>query len=222
VEDLPGFAEGDFWIQDAAATLPAHILGDVSGQRVFDLCAAPGGKTMQLAAKGGIVTAVERDETRLKRVAENLARTKLSADLVHADLRDFKPDAPAPFVLLDAPCSATGTIRRHPDLPWIKGAADVTLCAAAAAELLDTAADLTAPGGTLVFAVCSLEPDEGVDQVYDFLQRREDFSRKPLTAEEVFGLSELISEQGDLRTLPYHLGGKGGMDGFYAARLVRK
>jgi 16S rRNA (cytosine967-C5)-methyltransferase len=222
IEDLPGFAEGAFWIQDAAATLPAHLLGDVAGKRVFDLCAAPGGKTMQLASKGAIVTAVERESARLARVAENLARTKLSATLVHSDLRDFAPDTPAPFVLLDAPCSATGTIRRHPDLPWIKGASDITLCASAAAEFLDTAADLTAPGGTLVFAVCSLEAEEGLEQVEDFLRRNADFSRAKILPSDIFGLSELISAEGDLRTLPYHLGGTGGMDGFYAARLIRK
>ena len=222
VEDLPGFAEGEFWVQDAAATLPAHILGDVRGQRVFDLCAAPGGKTMQLAAKGAIVTAVEREAERMKRVEENLARTKLTATLVSADLRDFTPDELAPFVLLDAPCSATGTIRRHPDLPWIKGASDVTLCASAAGELLDSAADLTAPGGLLVFAVCSLEPEEGVEQVEDFLRRREDFSRAKLTPDDVFGHAEWISAEGDLRTLPCHLSDKGGMDGFYAARLRRR
>ena len=222
VEDLPGFAEGEFWVQDAAATLPAHLLGDVKGQRVFDLCAAPGGKTMQLAASGAIVTAVEREPDRLKRVEENLARTKLSATLVNADLRDFIPDEPAPFVLLDAPCSATGTIRRHPDLPWIKGASDITLCASAAGELLDAAADLTAPSGTLVFAVCSLEPEEGIEQVEDFLRRRDDFSRAALNADDVFGHTEWISAEGDLRTLPCHLSDKGGMDGFYAARLIRK
>ncbi len=221
VEELPGFAEGTIWVQDAAATLPAHILGDVNGRRVFDLCAAPGGKTMQLAARGGLVSAVEREGERLKRVEENLARTKLAATLVQSDLRDFSPEAPAPFVLLDAPCSATGTIRRHPDLPWIKGASDVTLCASAAMELLDSAADLTASGGTLVFAVCSLEPEEGIEQVEDFLRRRQDFSRAALSADDVFGMSALISADGDLRTLPFHLADKGGMDGFYAARLVR-
>jgi 16S rRNA (cytosine967-C5)-methyltransferase len=124
-------------------------------------------------------------------------------------------------VLLDAPCSATGTIRRHPELPWIKSAADVTLCAGAAGELIDAAADMVADGGMLVFAVCSLEPEEGPEQAADFLARRGDFTRVPVTAEEIFGLHELIDAEGDLRTLPCHLGAQGGMDGFYAARFRR-
>jgi 16S rRNA (cytosine967-C5)-methyltransferase len=136
-------------------------------------------------------------------------------------MRDYVPDAPAPFVLLDAPCSATGTIRRHPELPWIKSGADITLTAQAAGEFLDVAADMVAPGGTLIFAVCSLEPEEGIEQVEDFLARNSAFRRKSVEAAELFGLNELISPQGDLRTLPCHLAGKGGMDGFYAARLVR-
>ena len=221
LDALPGFAQGDWWVQDAAATLPARLLGDVRGARVIDLCAAPGGKTMQLAAMGAIVTAVEREPQRLLRIRENLARTKLEAILVQSDVRDYKPDAPAPFVLLDAPCTATGTIRRHPELPWIKSASDVTLCEPAAGELLDAAANMVAPGGSLVFAVCSLEPEEGVAQAEGFLARDARFVRDPVTAQEVFGLSELISAEGDLRTLPCHLRDKGGMDGFYAARFGR-
>jgi 16S rRNA (cytosine967-C5)-methyltransferase len=220
VENLPGFAEGEFWVQDAAATLPAHLLGDVRGQRVIDLCAAPGGKTAQLAARGAIVTAVERDGTRLARLKENLARLKLDATLVEADMRDADI-APAPLVLLDAPCTATGTIRRHPELPWIKSASDVTLVAGASAELLDRAAELTAPGGLLVFAVCSLEMEEGPEQVAQFLEVHTEFTREPLTASDVFGHAEFIDANGDLRTLPCHLAEQGGMDGFYAARLKR-
>jgi 16S rRNA (cytosine967-C5)-methyltransferase len=222
VDALPGFAEGAWWVQDAAATLPAHLLGDVRGQRVLDLCAAPGGKTMQLAAAGGLVTAVEREADRLARIRENLARTRLDATLVQADVRDFTPETPAPFVLLDAPCTATGTIRRHPDLPWIKSASDVTLCEQGARELLDAAAAMVAPGGTLVFAVCSLEPEEGLMQAQSFLDRHADFTRAPLAAADVFGMTEWISAEGDLRTLPCHLRDQGGMDGFYAARLRRR
>jgi len=217
VADLPGFTDGNWWVQDAAATLPARLFGDVRGQAVIDLCAAPGGKTLQLAAAGANVVAVEREAARLTRVAENLARTKLAATLVRADVRDFHPETPAPFVLLDAPCTATGTIRRHPELPWIKSPSDVTLCEQAAGELLDAAAAMVAPGGLLVFAVCSLEPEEGVEQVERFLQRDARFVRVPVTADDVFGRAELISAQGDLRTLPSH-----GMDGFYAARLRRQ
>ncbi|HUO90097.1 MAG TPA: transcription antitermination factor NusB [Rhizomicrobium sp.] len=221
IELLPGFAEGGWWVQDAAASLPARLLGDVSGRTVIDLCAAPGGKTMQLAASGANVTAVERDPERLARLRENLARTRLDAALVESDIRDFKPRMQAPLVLLDAPCTATGTIRRHPDLPWIKSASDVTLCAQAAGELLDTAAEIVAPGGLLVFAVCSLEPEEGPIQAEAFLARSPSFARVPIAADEVFGLSELVTAGGDLRTLPCHLSDRGGMDGFYATRFRR-
>jgi 16S rRNA (cytosine967-C5)-methyltransferase len=221
VDALPGFEAGAWWVQDFAASLPAHIFGNVRGQHVLDLCAAPGGKTAELVANGARVTAVEREPDRIARLKENLTRLQLEAECVEADLRDFVPSERAPFVLLDAPCSATGTIRRHPELPWIKSAADVTLCAGAAGELLDAAADMVAGGGTLVFAICSLEPEEGVEQVADFLARREDFRRAPIGAADVFGMAELVSAEGDLRTLPCHLAGQGGMDGFYAARLKR-
>jgi 16S rRNA (cytosine967-C5)-methyltransferase len=217
IDELDGFAEGNWWVQDAAAALPALLLGDVAGQSVIDLCAAPGGKTMQLAARGANVIAVEIEPTRAMRIRENLARTKLSADVVLADARDYKGSAP--FVLIDAPCTATGTIRRHPDLPWIKGAADVTVSAAAAYEILESGASLVAPGGTLVFAVCSLEREEGEEQIEAFLASHEDFSRAPITADEVFGHQDWITPEGDLRTLPSYL--SGGMDGFYAARLRR-
>jgi 16S rRNA (cytosine967-C5)-methyltransferase len=220
VDVLPGFAEGKFWVQDAAATLPALLFGDVRGRRVLDLCAAPGGKTAELAAAGANVVAVEREESRMARLHENLARLKLQAQTVVADVRDCTVE-PAPFVLLDAPCSATGTIRRHPELPWIKEPGDVTLCAAAATELLDAAAALTAPGGLLVFAVCSLEREEGIEQAEYFLSRHEDFTREPVAAAEMFGHDEWLAN-GDLRTLPCHLADVGGMDGFYAARFKKK
>jgi 16S rRNA (cytosine967-C5)-methyltransferase len=220
VDALPGFAEGEFWVQDVAATLPATFLGDVSGKRVIDLCAAPGGKTAQLAAAGADVIAVEREATRLTRLNENLERLKLRATVINEDVRDVRIE-PAPFVLLDAPCTATGTIRRHPELPWIKSASDITLVSAAGAELIECAADMVAPGGLLVFAVCSLEPEEGSEQVASFLDRHTGFARIPVTASDLFGHAEFIDANGDLRTLPCHLGELGGMDGFYAARLRR-
>jgi 16S rRNA (cytosine967-C5)-methyltransferase len=220
IEDLPGFAEGEWWVQDFAASLPARLLGDVRGKTVIDLCAAPGGKTAQLAAAGANVIAVEREPARMERLTENLARLNLNAECVLSDAREFTPKARAPFVLLDAPCSATGTIRRHPDLPWNKSAADVCLCADGASELLDAAADMLTDNGTLVFAVCSLEPEEGIEQVENFLARHPDFRRDLILPEEVFGLGELL-EDGALRTLPCHFAERGGMDGFYAARLKR-
>jgi 16S rRNA (cytosine967-C5)-methyltransferase len=219
IEELTGFAEGNWWVQDAAATLPARLLGDVAGKAVIDLCAAPGGKTMQLAAASAKVIAVEIDAARAARIAENLTRTKLDAEIVQADARDY--DGTAPFVLIDAPCTATGTIRRHPDLPWIKGAADVTVSAAAAYEILEAGAAMVEPGGLLVFAVCSLEREEGEEQIAAFLSAHPEFVRVPITAEDVFGHSEWVTPEGDLRTLPCHLSDKGGMDGFYAARLRR-
>jgi 16S rRNA (cytosine967-C5)-methyltransferase len=220
VEELEGFAEGNWWVQDVAATLPVTLLGDVTGKRVIDLCAAPGGKTLQLAARGAEVASVELDPTRAERIRENLARTGLNANVVQSDVRDF--EGTAPFVLLDAPCTATGTIRRHPDLPWIKGAADVTAQAALAYDLLESAGAMVEPGGLLVFAVCSLEREEGEEQIASFLAAHPEFSRQMLTAEDVFGHPEWISADGDLRTLPCHLADSGGMDGFYAARLRRQ
>lgn len=221
VDTLAGYSEGLWWVQDAAATLPPLLLGDVRNQRVIDLCAAPGGKTAQLAAVGGIVTAIERDEPRMEQLKANLARLQLSAECVVDDARDWRPSEPAPYVLLDAPCSATGTIRRHPELPWIKSASDVTLCAQLAGELLDAAAEMVAPNGLLVFATCSLEREEGTEQIEAFLDRNAAFQRVGLTVSDVFGQTEFIDANGDLRTLPCHLKEKGGLDGFYAARLRR-
>jgi 16S rRNA (cytosine967-C5)-methyltransferase len=221
VEALPGFTEGKFWVQDFAASLPVRLFGDITGRRVIDLCAAPGGKTAQFAAAGAEVIAVERDPVRLERLAANLRRLNLDAQLVLSDARDFRPENAADFVLLDAPCSATGTIRRHPELPWIKSPGDIAACSDSAGELLDAAAEMVSSGGTLVFAVCSLEPEEGVEQIGHFLRRYHEFRRVPITQEELFGLDACISADGDLRTLPCHFSERGGMDGFYAARLVR-
>ncbi|HYM17439.1 MAG TPA: transcription antitermination factor NusB [Micropepsaceae bacterium] len=220
VEDLPGFSEGRWWVQDFAASLPAGLSGPLAGERVIDLCAAPGGKTAQLAAAGGNVTAVDLSGERLGRVAENLERLHLSAELIAADARDWRPQTPAPFVLLDAPCTATGTIRRHPDLPWLKTAADLDIAERLQSELLDAAADMTAPGGMLVYAVCSLEPEEGIEQIAQFLRKRSDFRRLPISEGELFD-ARFATPEGDLKTLPSYWPERGGMDGFYAARLVR-
>lgn len=221
VDALPGFGDGTWWVQDFAASLPARLFGDVRGKTVFDLCAAPGGKTAQLASAGARVTAVDREPERLARLRANLGRLGLSADIVQADIRDFKAREPADCVLLDAPCSATGTIRRHPDLPWIKSAADINACSQTASELLDAASAQVTPGGILVFAVCSLEREECDLQVADFLRRNASFRRVPLAAADVLGLHGLVNAEDDLRTFPFHFADKGGMDGFYAVRLRR-
>jgi 16S rRNA (cytosine967-C5)-methyltransferase len=225
VTALPGYDDGEWWVQDAAATLPARLLGDVKGTTVADLCAAPGGKTAQLVAAGARVVAVDRSPPRLQRLKENLARLKLSAETVAADVADWKA-GPFDAVLLDAPCSGTGTIRRHPDIPWIKRPQDIATLAAVQGRLLRHAAELVRPGGLLVYATCSLEPEEGVDQVETFLAERPDFVRVPVKPEETGGESWLISVNQDLRTLPCHMldsdGRMAGCDGFYAARLARR
>jgi 16S rRNA (cytosine967-C5)-methyltransferase len=221
IEALPGYADGAWWVQDFAASLPVRLLGDVRGKRVLDLCAAPGGKTAQLAAAGADVVAVEREPQRLDRLRGNLSRLKLSAEIVEANVQEFATEARAEMVLLDAPCSATGTIRRHPELPWIKSAADVTLCAQNAGDMLEACAAAVMPGGVLVFAVCSLEYEECEGQIGNFLRRHDEFRREPIAPAEVFDMKELVSVDGDLRTLPCHLADRGGMDGFYAARLRR-
>ena len=218
---LPGFDEGAWWVQDAAAAIPARLLGDVAGLRVADLCAAPGGKTMQLAAAGAEVLAVDRSARRLRRVSENLARLHLTAQVIDADAVKWRPEELVDAVLLDAPCSATGTIRRHPDVPRHKTPNDVETLAATQAALLRSAAEMVKPGGLVVYCVCSLQAAEGPAQIAAALDLGLPFEIVPVTPDEVGGLSELITPDGALRTLPSHLPGQGGLDGFYAARLRR-
>lgn len=220
-DQLPGFTEGAWWVQDAAASLPARLLGPVAGRDVIDLCAAPGGKTAQLVAAGGRVTAIDRGASRLRRLAQNLDRLRLAATLVEADALAWNPTAPAPAVLLDAPCSATGTVRRNPDVLHLKSESDVARLAPLQARLLDAAARMTAPGGTLVYCVCSLQPEEGPAQIEAFLARTSEFVRRAVAPEEIGGLAECIDGRGDVRTLPCHLADLGGLDGFHAARLTR-
>jgi 16S rRNA (cytosine967-C5)-methyltransferase len=221
---LAGFAEGAWWVQDAAAALPARLFGDVRERRVADLCAAPGGKAAQLAAAGGRVTAVDRAPARLARLAENLQRLSLSAELICADAASFEAE-PFDAVLLDAPCSATGTIRRHPDVPWLKQPADIAALADLQRRLIERAAALTRPGGTLVYCTCSLEPEESEEIVAWLLARGAGLRRAPIAASEIFGRDEFITGDGDLRTLPCHFPDAdsrlSGLDGFYAARLVK-
>ena len=221
---LPGYAEGAWWVQDAAAALPARLFGDVAGLRIADLCAAPGGKTAQLAAAGARVTAVDRAPARLARLAENLTRLGLAAETVAADVNDWQA-GPFDAVLVDAPCSATGTIRRHPDVSWLKREADIAPLAAAQARLLDRAVTLTQPGGTIVFCTCSLEPEECGLQIEALLARTRGLARLPITPAEVGLQADFITPSGDLRTLPCHWPDPeprmAGLDGFYAARLRR-
>ncbi|NKD86255.1 MFS transporter [Haematospirillum jordaniae] len=219
VADLPGFDEGQWWIQDAAASLPARLLGDVRNKTIIDLCAAPGGKTMQLASAGATVTAVDRSARRLRRVASNLERLGLSATLVDADATQWKPDTLVDGVLLDAPCSATGTIRRHPDVARHKRPDDVRNLVATQTELLRAAVDMVRPGGLVVYCTCSLQKAEGEELVASALSAGLPVEGVPVTAEETGGLSALITPEGWLRTMPFHNSENGGMDGFFAARL---
>jgi 16S rRNA (cytosine967-C5)-methyltransferase len=225
VSALPGFAEGAWWVQDAAASLPARFLGNVAGRRVADLCAAPGGKTAQLALDGAIVTAVDRAPARLERLRQNLARLRLHAEIVLDNIEEWKAE-PFDAVLLDAPCSSTGTIRRHPDVAWRKSADDIVKLSAFQRRLLDRAVALVKPGGTLVYCTCSLEPEENEERVADLLAREPGLRRAPIGSAEVFGCAEFISKDGDLRTLPCHFPHSdsrlAGIDGFYAARLVKE
>jgi 16S rRNA (cytosine967-C5)-methyltransferase len=226
VTALPGFAEGAWWVQDAAAALPAHLFGDINGRRVADLCAAPGGKTAQLAASGALVTAVDRAPARLNRLRENLTRLSLQADVVCADATEWLPDEKFDAVLLDAPCSSTGTIRRHPDVPWLKSSADIAKLSGLQRRLIDRASALTKSGGTLVYCTCSLEPEENEHIVAELLARDASVRRAPLAAADVFGRGEFVNANGDLRTLPYELEDAdsrfGGIDGFYASRLIKR
>ncbi len=228
VTALPGFAEGQWWVQDAAAALPARLFGEkIAGLRVADLCAAPGGKTAQLAAAGAKVTAVDRAPARLDRLRQNLARLKLAADLVCADVTTWTPErADFDAVLLDAPCTATGTIRRRPDVPWLKRDSDIAALAAVQGRLIEHALALTRPGGMLIYCTCSLEPEENEDVVAALLAGEAAAQRLPIAAEAVSGRAEFITAAGDLRTLPCHFPDAdsrfAGLDGFYAARLLRK
>jgi 16S rRNA (cytosine967-C5)-methyltransferase len=224
IDALPGFAEGAWWVQDIAASLPARLLGDVAGKRVADLCAAPGGKTAQLALAGAAVVAVDSSRTRLALVAESLARLGLDAERVHADATNWQPSERFDAVLLDAPCSSTGTIRRHPDIPYTKSAKDIAALAGLQERLLDNAAKLVTPGGRLVYSTCSLEPEEGEAQIAAFLARNEAFRLDAISPGDLFGQKDWIEPSGALRTFPYELKLDSpewsGMDGFFATRLV--
>lgn len=220
IEELPGFDEGLWWVQDLAATLPARILGDGTGRRVLDLCAAPGGKTMQLAAAGFEVTALDKSARRLERLEANLERTQLSANLVKADALDWDAKEAFDAILLDAPCSATGTFRRHPDVLHRAGARQVSELSGLQAELLHRVVSWLTPGASLIYATCSLEQEEGEAQIAKFLSQNEGFSRGKIDPDILAG-DAAINGDGDLRTLPHMAPENGGLDGFFVSHLVR-
>jgi 16S rRNA (cytosine967-C5)-methyltransferase len=224
---LPGFAEGQWWVQDAAAALPARLLSEVAGKSILDLCAAPGGKTAQLAHAGAEVIAIDRSPARMARLRDNLARLSLEAEAIVADACEWQSTKQDGFdgILLDAPCTSTGTIRRHPDVAWLRQDNDITQLATLQKRLLQKAVSLLKPGGTLVYCTCSLEPEEGEGTIAALLATEPGLRRVPIEPSEIGGLAELITPEGDLRTLPSHLPHAdprfAGLDGFYAARLVR-
>ena len=222
IPDLPGYDDGAWWVQDAAAALPVRLLGDLAGRRVIDLCAAPGGKTAQLCQSEAEVLAIDRAAKRLTRLRENLTRLGLSAATEVADATTWRPMAPVDAVLLDAPCSATGTIRRHPDILHLKAPGDIARLVDLQTRLLANAAEMVKPGGQLMYCTCSLQPEEGEARVAAFLAERPDWRRAPIAAGEIAGGGAWLTADGDLRTLPSHLPDAGGLDGFYAARLTRR
>jgi len=222
IESIEGFETGDWWVQDAAAALPARLLGPLKGSRVADLCAAPGGKTAQLAHAGAHVVAVDISPVRLDRLKENLNRLNLAAEIVEENVLDWRPQEPFDAILLDVPCSATGTIRRHPDIPHLKGPDDIAELAEAQARLLRHALGLLKPEGTLMYCSCSLEPEEGINQIAALFDETPGLRLQPVGAAEVGGQHDLI-DQGCLRSFPFQLrtadAEMSGIDGFFAARI---
>jgi 16S rRNA (cytosine967-C5)-methyltransferase len=223
---LPGFSEGQWWVQDAAAALPARLFGDISGKNVADLCAAPGGKTAQLAQAGARVTAIDRSPARMARLRDNLARLSLKAEIVVADAVEWQGLAESfDGILVDAPCTSTGTIRRHPDVAWLRQEADIAPLVVLQKRLLQKAVTLLKPGGMLVYCTCSLEAEEGEAAIAALLASEAGLRRAPIASAEMAGLAEIVTSDGDLRTLPCHLPHTdprlAGLDGFYAARLVK-
>jgi 16S rRNA (cytosine967-C5)-methyltransferase len=221
VEELDGFEAGDWWVQDLAASLPVRVLGAGDGRHVLDLCAAPGGKTMQLAAAGWNVTAVDHSARRLERLSANMHRTGLTAEMVVGDIMSWQPDAPVDAVLVDAPCSATGTFRRNPDVLHRVGNRQINELVEIQRNLLTRVADWVKPGGVLVYATCSLEPQEGEAQIAAFLSARADYAVAPIAADALPAGIE-ITPDGFVRTLPGMLADQGGLDGFFIAKLMRK
>lgn len=228
VSDLPGYHEGQWWVQDLSASLPVKLLGDVAGKRVVDMCSAPGGKTAQLAARGAQVIALDRSAGRLRRLAENMQRLRLeeNVEVVAADATEWKSTTPVDFILLDAPCSATGTIRRHPDVMALKRPQDINALADLQSRLLVHATSMLDHHGVLIYCTCSLQKDEGERRIEEFLRKHPEIVRYPIMPQDVAGLENSLSPVGDLRILPHHSGTsgtiQGGMDGFYISRLQKR
>lgn len=220
VATWPGYAEGRWWVQDRAAAIPARLLGARPGETALDLCAAPGGKTLQLAAAGAMVTAVDKSAGRLRRLAAGLARTGLSAEMVAADAASWDDERVFDAVLLDAPCSATGTFRRHPDVLWNAKPGDIPSLTQLQARLLTSAAGRVKPGGRLIYSVCSLEPEEGEAQARGFLAANADFAIDPIAVGEGGAPAVSLAPEGWLRVLPHQA--PGGLDGFFIARMRRR
>jgi 16S rRNA (cytosine967-C5)-methyltransferase len=222
IEDLPGYAEGMWWVQDLGASLPVKLLGNLTGKRALDMCAAPGGKSAQMALTGAQVTALDRSRKRLARVAENMQRLRFAVDCEVADAALWQKGKDYDVVLLDAPCTATGTIRRHPDVAWLKDQGDVAKLSASQDVLIDAAVRLVRAGGIILYCTCSLQPEEGPERIAAALKRQPSLARVPIRSEELFGFKDLVTPDGDLRSLPSHLPQLGGIDGFYAARLIKQ
>ena len=222
VSELPGFNDGMWWVQDAAAAIPVKLFGDqIEGQTVIDLCAAPGGKTAQLASLGANVVAIDRSAKRLHRLQENMKRLRLDerVKIEVADAAVWKSRDQVPFILLDAPCSATGTVRRNPDVIWMKSPNDIHSLIELQEKLLENAIKMLAPGGTLIYCTCSLQKCEGEYQIERILEQHPELSRAAIHVHELGGLSEIITPRGDVRILPSHMPNIGGMDGFFVSRL---
>lgn len=224
ITEREGFTDGRWWVQDASAAMPANLFGDVSGQTVLDICAAPGGKTMQLAAKGAHVIALDRSAQRLKRLSENLERVHLQ-NHVHVEVADatvWQSREPIKYILVDAPCSATGTMRRNPDVVHLKVPQDLERLQSVQERILDNAFNVLAPGGVMIYCTCSIQKSEGEEQIARFFERHQNAYKSPISAQEIGGIDEAINEDGDVRLLPYHRDALGGMDGFFIARITKQ
>ncbi len=220
VKKLDGFDKGAWWVQDAAAALPVTLLGNIEGKHIIDLCAAPGGKTAQLLSRGAKVSSVERSTIRLKRLKKNLARLKMTPEFFCQDATYWTPNEKADAVLLDAPCSSTGTIRRHPDILHLKNRKDIRKLSTTQYRLIKAALKMVKSGGRVIFCTCSLQSEEGPELIDKILKEYPSIQLETIKPEEVCGLDELITNQGTIRCLPYHLREQGGLDGFFIARLI--